>query len=71
MVKQVDLIDYKNLSENLLNYLCDRDGVTETIILLLEQGYSYSDLYSLFPDEEVYEAIDEYEKRIQEEQNGY
>lgn len=68
MAKKVDLIDYKNLSENLLNYLCDRDGVTETIILLLEQGYSYSDLYSLFPDEEVYEAIDEYEKRIQEEQ---
>lgn len=68
MAKQVDLIDYKNLAENLLNYLCDRDGVTETIILLLEQGYSYSDLYSLFPKEEVDEATEEYEKRAQEEQ---
>lgn len=67
MTKQADLIDYKNLAENLLNYLCDREGITETIILLLEQGYSYSDLYSLFPKEEVDEATDEYEKRIQED----
>lgn len=68
MTKQVDLIDYKNLAENLLNYLCDRYGITETIILLLEQGYSYSDLYSLFPKEDVDEATEEYEKIAQEEQ---
>lgn len=66
MTKQVDLIDYKNLAENLLNYLCDRYGITETIIVLLEQGYSYSDLYSLFPKEEVDEATNEYEKIAQE-----
>ena len=66
MATQVDLIDYKNLAENLLNYLCDRYGITETIILLLEQGYSYSDLYSLFPKEEVDEATEEYEKMAQE-----
>ena len=66
MTKQVDLIDYKNLAENLLNYMCDRYGITETIIVLLEQGYSYSDLYSLFPKEEVDEATDEYEKIAQE-----
>lgn len=67
MTKQVDLIDYKNLAENLLNYMCDRYGITETIIVLLEQGYSYSDLYSLFPKEEVDEATDEYEKIAQED----
>lgn len=67
-IKQIDVLDYKQLAENLLDYLCDRDGVTETIVFLLEKGYTKSDLYSLFPDEEVYEAMDEFEKRIQEEQ---
>lgn len=67
MTKQVDLIDYKNLAENLLNYMCDRYGITETIIVLLEKGYSYSDLYSLFPKEDVDEATEEYEKMAQEE----
>ena len=62
MIKQVDIIDYKNLAENLLNYLCDQEGITETIILLLKLGYSRIDVECLFPKDEVDDAIEEFEK---------
>ena len=66
-IKQVDVIDYKDLAEDLISYLCDVEGITETIIILLEKGQTIKDLYSVFTEEEVDEAVEEYEKRKKEE----
>lgn len=66
MTKQIDIIDYKDLAEDLITYLCDVEGITETIIILLEKGQTVEDLYSVFSKEEVDEAVEEYEKRTKE-----
>ena len=40
-------IDYKNLAMGLIDILCDREDVTEVIILLLNKGYSKEEIKDL------------------------
>lgn len=62
-------IDYKNLAMGLIDTLCDREDVTEVIILLLNKGYSREEIKELeFFDEDIDYATQELEYRLKEEQ---
>lgn len=62
-------IDYKNLAMGLIDILCDREDVTEVIILLLNKGYSREEIKELeFFDEDIDYATQELEYRLKEEQ---
>lgn len=61
-------IDYKNLAMGLIDILCDREDVTEVIILLLNKGYSREEIKELeFFDEDIDYATQELEYRLKEE----
>ena len=62
-------IDYKNLAMGLIDILCDREDVTEVIILLLNKGYSREEIKELeFFDDDIDYATQELEYRLKEEQ---
>lgn len=62
-------INYKQLAEGLIDVLCEREDVTEVIILLLQKGYSREEIKELeFFDEDIDYATQELEYRVKEEQ---
>lgn len=48
-------MNYKELSDTLLDMLCDMHGVVNTARFLLEVGYDYDDLIELKFDTDVIE----------------
>lgn len=62
-------IDYKQLAEGLIDTLCEREDVTEVVILLLQKGYSNEEIKELnFTDDDIKIASEELELRLKEEQ---
>lgn len=62
-------IDYKQLAEGLIDTLCEREDVTEVIILLLQKGYSNEEIKDLdFTDDDIKIASEELEYRLKEEE---
>ena len=62
-------IDYKQLAEGLIDTLCEREDVTEVIILLLQKGYSNEEIKELdFTDDDIKIASEELEYRLKEEE---
>lgn len=62
-------INYKQLAEGLIDVLCEREDVTEVIILLLQKGYSNEEIKELnFSDDDIKIASEELEYRLKEEQ---
>lgn len=61
-------INYKQLAEGLIDTLCDREDVTEVIILLLQKGYSNEEIKELnFSDDDIKIASEELEYRTKQE----
>lgn len=61
-------INYKQLAEGLIDTLCEREDVTEVIILLLQKGYSNEEIKELnFSDDDIKIASEELEYRLKEE----
>ena len=61
-------IDYKELAEGLIDTLCEREDITEVIILLLQKGYSKEEIKELsFSEEDIENASEELEYRLKEE----
>ena len=61
-------INYKQLAEGLIDTLCDREDVTEVIILLLQKGYSNEEIKELdFTDDDIKIASEELEYRMKQE----
>lgn len=62
-------INYKQLAEGLIDTLCEREDVTEVIILLLQKGYSVEEIKELhFDMEDINSASEELEYRIKQEE---
>lgn len=62
-------INYKQLAEGLIDTLCEREDVTEVIILLLQKGYSNEEIKELnFTDDDIKIASEELEYRIKQEE---
>lgn len=60
-------IDYKQLAEGLIDTLCEREDVTEVIILLIQKGYSNEEIKELnFSDDDIKIASEELEYRLKE-----
>ena len=60
-------INYKQLAEGLIDVLCEREDVTEVIILLLQKGYSNEEIKELnFSDDDIKIASEELEYRLKE-----
>lgn len=61
-------INYKQLAEGLIDVLCEREDVTEVIILLLQKGYSNEEIKELnFSDDDIKIASEELEYRLKED----
>lgn len=61
-------INYKQLAEGLIDTLCEREDVTEVIILLLQKGYSNEEIKELnFSDDDIKIASEELEYRLKED----
>ena len=58
--KMLDMIDF------LLTYIADRDGVTETISLLYDAGFSVKELEEFFNKDEIMYAVDLYKETAEE-----
>lgn len=61
-------INYKQLAEGLIDTLCEREDVTEVIILLWQKGYSNEEIKELnFSDDDIEIASEELEYRMKQE----
>ena len=61
-------IDYKKLALGLIDTLCEREDVTEVVILLLQKGYSNEEIKELdFTDDDIKIASEELELRLKGE----
>lgn len=61
-------INYKQLAEGLIDVLCEREDVTEVIILLLQKGYSNEEIKELnFSNDDIKIASEELEYRLKED----
>ena len=62
-------INYKQLAEGLIDTLCEREDVTEVVILLLQKGYSNEEIKELnFSDDDIEIASEELKYRITQEE---
>ena len=57
-VKDSEKIDYKTLTNELIERLCERYGIQETISLLLDVGCTKNELIKLqFNDDDIEEVV--------------